>query len=247
MRCSKKPMADLRENSARRMYETHVSELKTKAEIRNAIKHAQECFGAFDALVTSSSRGTLVQLKRLRNHKPEASSIKTSSIRCASSGSYSLFELQIQERSCASVQRRAVALPMSGAYCATQHALEEICDTLRLELSIFGIDVVLIEPGFVRESFAGRTAAEQRTRRLSHQPKMTPISTWANYLVLSNFPNVPQVRQRCNTRSAGADGSEAKPLRHQSKRCGSFMGEESTARPICRQSYSKAMGLKALD
>ena len=75
---------------------------------------------------------------------------------------------------CISSTAGRVALPMSGAYCATQHALEGLCDTLRLELSIFGIDVVLIEPGFVRESVAGRTAAEQRTRRFKPPAEDSP-------------------------------------------------------------------------
>ena len=40
-----------------------------------------------------------------------------------------------------------VAIPWRGAYTATKHALEAMSDTLRVELTGSGIDVVLIEPG----------------------------------------------------------------------------------------------------
>lgn len=42
-----------------------------------------------------------------------------------------------------------IVYPFMGAYCATKHALEAISDALRYELKIYGIDVVLIEPGSV--------------------------------------------------------------------------------------------------
>lgn len=44
-----------------------------------------------------------------------------------------------------------VALPMGGAYSASRFALEGLCDALRLEMSGFGIDVCLVEPGLLRD------------------------------------------------------------------------------------------------
>lgn len=40
-----------------------------------------------------------------------------------------------------------VSVPMLGWYCASKHALEALTDALRMEVSGFGIKVVLIEPG----------------------------------------------------------------------------------------------------
>jgi NAD(P)-dependent dehydrogenase (short-subunit alcohol dehydrogenase family) len=39
------------------------------------------------------------------------------------------------------------AAPFVGAYAASKHALEAACDSLRRELMIHGIDVIVIEPG----------------------------------------------------------------------------------------------------
>jgi NAD(P)-dependent dehydrogenase (short-subunit alcohol dehydrogenase family) len=43
-----------------------------------------------------------------------------------------------------------IAMPMLGAYAGSKHALEAISDSLRRELMIYGIDVVLLEPGAIK-------------------------------------------------------------------------------------------------
>jgi NAD(P)-dependent dehydrogenase (short-subunit alcohol dehydrogenase family) len=40
-----------------------------------------------------------------------------------------------------------IAAPLLGPYSASKFAIEAICDALRLELSPWGLDVVLVEPG----------------------------------------------------------------------------------------------------
>ncbi|TNE86494.1 MAG: SDR family oxidoreductase [Deltaproteobacteria bacterium] len=51
-----------------------------------------------------------------------------------------------------------VAVPLSGAYCATKFALKATSDAMRVEVAPFGIRVVQIEPGPVRTAFAAVAA-----------------------------------------------------------------------------------------
>ncbi|MBV9278657.1 MAG: SDR family oxidoreductase [Chloroflexi bacterium] len=66
-----------------------------------------------------------------------------------------------------------IVTPFMGAYCASKFALEAISDALRLELSPFGVRVILIEPGPIRTAF-GEAAASMRVQ--------SPSSPYAPYL-----------------------------------------------------------------
>ncbi|HEY7461753.1 MAG TPA: SDR family NAD(P)-dependent oxidoreductase [Gemmatimonadota bacterium] len=56
-----------------------------------------------------------------------------------------------------------IVWPYSAVYGATKHALEALSDGLRVELEPFGIQVVVIEPGFVRTEFAEAAALASRS------------------------------------------------------------------------------------
>ena len=58
-----------------------------------------------------------------------------------------------------------VALPMGGAYSASRFALEGLCDALRLEMTNFGVDVCLVEPGLLRD----RVHELDDQNRISHE------------------------------------------------------------------------------
>jgi NAD(P)-dependent dehydrogenase (short-subunit alcohol dehydrogenase family) len=52
-----------------------------------------------------------------------------------------------------------LTFPGGGYYHATKYALEALSDALRFEVAGFGIDVVLVEPGFIRTSFSEAAAS----------------------------------------------------------------------------------------
>lgn len=52
-----------------------------------------------------------------------------------------------------------VAIPVMGPYAASKHALEAASDSMRLELYPFGVQLVLIEPGYIHTNM-NRNAAE---------------------------------------------------------------------------------------
>ncbi|RMG89775.1 MAG: SDR family oxidoreductase [Chloroflexi bacterium] len=49
-----------------------------------------------------------------------------------------------------------IAYPFMGAYAASKHALEALSDALRRELMLYGVDVIVIEPGTVRTPIVGK-------------------------------------------------------------------------------------------
>jgi NAD(P)-dependent dehydrogenase (short-subunit alcohol dehydrogenase family) len=50
-----------------------------------------------------------------------------------------------------------LTFPLSGAYNATKYAVESMSDALRMEVRQFGVEVVLIEPGYIKTGFTGTT------------------------------------------------------------------------------------------
>ncbi|RQS24188.1 MULTISPECIES: SDR family oxidoreductase [Burkholderia] len=61
----------------------------------------------------------------------------------------------------------AVTVPFFGAYAGTKHALEAVTQAFRRELKIYGIDVIAIEPGFVKTSMFKKTEAKSPRSRFS--------------------------------------------------------------------------------
>jgi NAD(P)-dependent dehydrogenase (short-subunit alcohol dehydrogenase family) len=52
-----------------------------------------------------------------------------------------------------------LTFPGGGIYHATKHAVEAISDALRFEVSNFGVDVVVVEPGLIRTRFGEAAVA----------------------------------------------------------------------------------------
>lgn len=57
-----------------------------------------------------------------------------------------------------------IAFPFLGAYAASKHALEALSDSLRRELVIYGIDVIVIEPASVRTAVWDRAEQSEAGR-----------------------------------------------------------------------------------
>lgn len=65
-----------------------------------------------------------------------------------------------------------VATPLTGAYAASKHALEAFNDTLRVELGIYGIEVVAIQPGPIRTPIWSKAKPNPRYLGTDYEPAL---------------------------------------------------------------------------
>jgi NAD(P)-dependent dehydrogenase (short-subunit alcohol dehydrogenase family) len=63
-----------------------------------------------------------------------------------------------------------IAIPFQGAYCASKFALEGVSDAMRMELSPFGVRVVLVEPGAIASNFENRILVDETRTRFEKTP-----------------------------------------------------------------------------
>ena len=68
-----------------------------------------------------------------------------------------------------------VTVPAQGAYSSSKHALEGLTNALRLEMLPFGIEVILIEPGYIATGM--QQAAAELTSAYKEKFRTSPYST----------------------------------------------------------------------
>lgn len=89
-----------------------------------------------------------------------------------------------------------VTNPLFGPYSGSKHALEAICDAMRMEVAPFGIHVVLIEPGFIPTSM-GQTSAGLSSRYTRNAATSPYARTYLGFLqmwkkVIGKARNTPE-------------------------------------------------------
>jgi NAD(P)-dependent dehydrogenase (short-subunit alcohol dehydrogenase family) len=67
-----------------------------------------------------------------------------------------------------------VTVPAQGAYSSSKHALEGLTNALRLEMFPFGIEVILIEPGYIATGM--QQAAAELTSAYAEKFKTSPYA-----------------------------------------------------------------------
>ena len=83
---------------------------------------------------------------------------------------------------CLSSAAGRFGLPMSAAYSASHYAIEGLCDALRLELGVFGVQIALVEPGVVRRSFGAARPGGHPVADIFGLPDGSPYAAPARLL-----------------------------------------------------------------
>ncbi|MBF7729044.1 SDR family NAD(P)-dependent oxidoreductase [Pseudomonas sp. N040] len=82
----------------------------------------------------------------------------------------------------------AIATPMAGSYAISKFAVEALSDSLRRELSIYGIQVAVIEPGPIRTPIWGKAEGDQRFAQGDFAPAMQALSSLAAKMATQGAP-----------------------------------------------------------
>ncbi len=83
--------------------------------------------------------------------------------------------------------------PMSAAYAASKHALEGLSESLRRELMLFGIDVIIIAPGPVKTPIWSK-ATETDISRYENSPYLPALQKVRAYVAHLNAIGLPPAK-----------------------------------------------------
>ncbi len=81
--------------------------------------------------------------------------------------------------------------PLTSAYCASKHAIEGLSESLRRELLLFGIDVIMVAPGPVRTPIwsKGQEAFDiSRYQNSPYLPALQKVSAYMQHLDAIGLP-----------------------------------------------------------
>src|ERR1700677_460431 len=78
--------------------------------------------------------------------------------------------------------------PLSPAYSASKHAIEGLSESLRRELMLFGIDVIIVAPGAVKTPIWSKADELSGTNNSPYAPALEKISAFTKHLSEIGLP-----------------------------------------------------------
>jgi NAD(P)-dependent dehydrogenase (short-subunit alcohol dehydrogenase family) len=72
--------------------------------------------------------------------------------------------------------------PLTAPYCASKHAVEGLSESLRRELMLFGIDVIIVAPGPVKTPIWGKGQEELDTSKYNNSPYLASMQNVTAYM-----------------------------------------------------------------
>ena len=136
-----------------------------QAQVTNAVRQAEELFGAVDVLVNNAGYGYRAAVEE--GDEPEVATLFATNFFGPVSMIKAVLPGMRARRAGAIVNISSIGAritpPGSGYYSASKSALEALSGSLRRELEPLGITVTVVEPGGFRTDFAGRSLQQADT------------------------------------------------------------------------------------
>ena len=72
--------------------------------------------------------------------------------------------------------------PLTAPYCASKHAVEGLSESLRRELMLFGIDVIIVAPGPVKTPIWTKGQSDLDTSKYNNSPYLASMQKVTAYM-----------------------------------------------------------------
>lgn len=166
-----KAMAEKLSNEGHKVYGTYrrdtdripgvtylYADASDESSIRDAVKRLLDAEGRIDVFINNAGMGVggPLELTALEDAELQMDVNFMGMVRFLH---YVLPAMRVQRHGriiCFSSIGGLMGLPFQGMYSASKYAIEGYCESLRLEVRCFGIDVVVINPGDFSTSFTSR-------------------------------------------------------------------------------------------
>jgi len=141
--------------------ETVTMDVCDDASVQSAVQHVLGQAGAIDVLINNAGIGYLavVEELRLEDLRQQFETNLFGVLRVTQAVLPHMRERKSGRILMMSSVAGLVSPPTYGAYSSSKHALEGLSNALRLEMYPFGVEVILIEPGYIVTNFQ-QTAKE---------------------------------------------------------------------------------------
>ncbi len=158
---AKRAELDVLARERRMRLETLEMDVCDDASVKSGVQAVLEKAGALDVLVNNAGVGYVAAVEdfRLEDFRKQFETNVFGVLRVTQAVLPHMRERRRGRILMMSSVAGRIAPPTFGAYSGSKHALEGLSDALRLETYPFGIEVVLIEPGYIMTSFQ-QTATE---------------------------------------------------------------------------------------
>jgi NAD(P)-dependent dehydrogenase (short-subunit alcohol dehydrogenase family) len=146
------------------------------ASVRAAVQHVLAKAGAIDVLINNAGIGYMGTIEdlQLADWRRQFETNVFGVLRVTQAALPSMRERRRGRIVMMSSVAGLVTAPAQGAYSSSKHALEGLTNALRLEMYPFGIDVVLIEPGYIATGM--QQAAADLTSGYKEKFKTSPYA-----------------------------------------------------------------------